>query len=81
MMTNNEQWLFTIELPQVPRGLLDRFKYALEELERKLRLPHGLTSISTALKWLFDKSEAMRLLNTIERQMSLFSLVLQNDYL
>lgn len=64
-----------------PNGPLEQFKDALERLASKLRPRQGLKKLGKALSWPFEKSEIKGILDTIERQKSLFSLALQNDHM
>ena len=62
-----------------PTGPLEQYKLALQRLVAKLMPQKGLKKFGQILGWPFEKKEIMEILDTIERQKSLFSLALQND--
>src|ERR1700722_16235045 len=76
-----EACLSTVRSLSVPRGPLEQFKRALEQLESRLAPLKGLKKIGKALTWPFQREEIKDILSTIERQKSLFDLALQNDHM
>jgi hypothetical protein len=77
-----ELWLSTVQSLDVPKGPLEQFKRALEQLASRLAPPSkGLKRIRNALMWPFQREEIKEILSTIERQKSLFDLTLQNDHM
>lgn len=72
----------SIKPPSAHGGPLDQLKETLEKLATKL-LPHTsrLKNAIQAVKWPFDKVGVMEILNSIERQKSLFQLALENDHM
>lgn len=75
-----EAWLSTVRSLSVPKGPLEQFKRALEQLATRLAPVNELAKIGKALKWPFQREEIKDILSTIERQKSLFDLALQNDH-
>ena len=71
----------TMTALSAPNGPLEQFKHALERLASKLRPREGLKKFGKALSWPFEKREIKDILDTIERQKSLFSLALENDHM
>lgn len=76
-----ETWLATTRSLGVPTGPLAQFKSALELLATHLEPVVGLKKAGKALTWPFKKGEVIDILNTIERQKTLFVLALQNDHM
>lgn len=70
----------TIKPLNLPGGPLDKFKIILEQLALKLKPVEGAKKVGRALKWPFQKGEINEILNTLERQKTLFNLALQNDH-
>ena len=68
-----DPWLASIRALGVPHGPLAQFKGAMERLASKLRLGNRWA-------WPFEKKEIDNVLQTIERQKTLFALALQNDH-
>jgi hypothetical protein len=75
-----EAWLSTVRSLSVPKGPLEQFKRALEQLAARLAPVNKLRKFGKALKWPFQREEIKDILSTIERQKSLFDLALQNDH-
>lgn len=74
-------WRESVQQLAVPDGPLDQFKKSLERLVKKL-VPAGTFQImKKSLTWPFDKKDVDEILQSIERQKSLFSLALENDHL
>lgn len=78
---SSEPWLSRVQSLGVPKGPLEQFKSALEQLALRLAPPKGLKGIGKALTWPFQREEIKEILITIERQKSLFDLALQNDHM
>src|ERR1700722_17660266 len=78
---SGQAWLSTVRSLSVPKGPLEQFKRALEQLESRLVPLKGLKNIGKALIWPFQREEIKDILSTIERQKSLFDLALQNDHM
>jgi hypothetical protein len=76
-----DSWSLTLQSLNVRDGPLEQFKTALEKLISKLAPAEGLKKIGKASTWPFQEKEVKDILNTIERQKSLFSLALQNDHM
>jgi hypothetical protein len=72
-------WSNTMRSLNQPTGPLEQFKTALEQLVCKLLPVKGLKKVETAFSWPFQKGEIKTILNSIERQKTLFILALQND--
>lgn len=69
----------TMKWLSVPKGPLEQFQRALEKLASKLKPVEGLKKAGKALTWTFDKKAINDILQTIQRQKSLFELALQCD--
>lgn len=67
-------------LVEVQNGPLQELLSMLEDLEKRLAPTAGLRKARKAVTWPFRKSEISDIVNTIERQKSLFILTLQLDY-
>jgi hypothetical protein len=63
----------------LPNGPLDQFQVTLERLLSKLKPVVGFKKFGKALVWRFQTEEIEDILSTVERQKSLFILVLQSD--
>ena len=61
-------------------GPFEQLRTVLEKLAAKVAPTEGLGKLRKTLKWPFDKKEIHEILNTIERQKTLFNLALQNDH-
>lgn len=78
---DDQTWQATIQWLGVPNGPLARFKIALECLLSRVGPTNRPRKAGRILAWPFKKQEAKDLLDSIERQKSLFVLALQNDNL
>jgi hypothetical protein len=76
-----EPWLLTVQSLDVPKGPLEQFKKALEQLATRLTPSKRLKKVGKALTWPFQREEIKEILSMIERQKSLFDLALQNDHM
>lgn len=74
-------WSVTIKSLNVPGGPLEKFKTMLQLLALKLKPVEGVKKVGKALIWPFQKGEINEILNTMERQKTLFNLALQNDHM
>lgn len=57
------------------------FSEALETLLRKLKPANGVKKIGQAISFPFEKKEVTSILQSIERQKSLFALAIHNDHM
>lgn len=71
----------TLDLLNMPNGLFEQFRNALQLLASKLAPVEGWRKVGKAFKWPFEKSEVLEILHTIERQKALFTLARQNDHI
>lgn len=71
-------WEKTLLLLEDP---IKDFSEALETLLRKLKPAHGVKKIGQAISFPFEKKEVTSILQSIERQKSLFALAIQNDHM
>ena len=71
----------TLRSLNVPNGPFVQLHTALEHLALLLAPTKGWRRIGKAFKWPIEKEETLRILNTIERQKSLFTLARQNDHI
>ena len=78
---SGETRLSAVRLLNVPGGPLERFKFTLEQLEKKLAPAAGLSGVARALGWPFQKGEVKSILATVGRLKLLFILALQNDHM
>ena len=78
---STDKWRSTIMSLALPKGPLEQFKKALEQVAFKLVPVKGLKKIGKNLIWPFQKTEVLEILNTIERQKSLFALAVENDHM
>lgn len=76
-----EPWLSMRQSLDMPKGPLEQFRGALEQLASRLEPSKGLKRVGKSLAWPFKTEEIKEILSTIERQKSLFNLVLQNDHM
>ncbi|KAK7885641.1 hypothetical protein LTR67_009992 [Exophiala xenobiotica] len=60
-------------------GLLDEFRLQLEHLEKWLAPAIGLKKLLKAVSWKLKHAEVKDILDTIERQKTLFVLTLQSE--
>src|SRR5579862_3664474 len=77
----DERFFQTMKALNGPKGPLEQFKLALEQLAIKLTPVTGLKKLGKALAWPFESKEIKNILSKIERQKSLFLLALQNDHM
>jgi hypothetical protein len=78
---NKTQWLSSISSLGAPSGPLARFKSDLEDLASRLAPADGRRKIGKMLKWTFEKGYIRDLLQSIERQKSVFTIALQSDHM
>jgi hypothetical protein len=72
------RWSRTFDLLQAPLG---RFSVSLSRLERRFMPSKGSAKVKDALKWPFQAAEIKQVINSMERQKTLFVLALQRDEL
>lgn len=78
-----EHWGPTIEALGTRRGPINCVQDILDILERDIvakSKARGLTKIRHTLKWPYEESETLRLIQVIERYKGLFGLALHNDH-
>jgi hypothetical protein len=78
---SSEPWLSTVRSLDMPKGPLEQFKRTLEQLQSRLATSKGLSKAGKGLTWPFQRVEIKQILCTIERQKSLFDLVLESDHM
>jgi hypothetical protein len=78
---NKTRWLSSISSLGAPNGPLARFKADLEDLASRLAPTDGHRKIGKMLKWKFEKGYVNSLLQSIERQKSIFTIALQSDHM
>ena len=78
---SNEPWYAAIKSLGVRNGPLDQYKYALEELQRKIVHGSMTNRIGQALVWKFGKEEVKSLLSRIESLKSVIHIALEMDHL
>jgi hypothetical protein len=78
---SEETWLDATRSLGVPSGPLEQFKLALERLATRLGPAAGLSKGSKKLVWPFKEKEVLDILNTIERQKTLFMIAIHNDHM
>jgi hypothetical protein len=67
-------------LIEAQNGPLQELRVMLEDLEKRLAPTAGLRKARKAVTWPFRKSEIINIIDAIERQKSLFILMLQLDH-
>jgi hypothetical protein len=75
----DEEMAETMRWLSCPNGPLEQFKRAMETLSAKLKPSHGLQKFGKSVIWPFKKEEIKDLLQTMERQKTLFTIALQMD--
>jgi hypothetical protein len=70
------RWSSTFDLLQTPLGL---FSASLSRLEKRFTSSKGSVKVKEALRWPFQTAEIKQIINSMERQKSLFILALQRD--
>jgi hypothetical protein len=78
---SGEPWLSTVQSLDMPKGPLEQFKGALEQLALRLEPSRGVKMVGKALIWPFKTEEISEILSIIERQKSLFNLALEKDHM
>lgn len=73
-----KRWSRTLDLMRTP---LSQFSASLSRLERRFASSNGSAKVKEALKWPFQSAETQQVINSMERQKSLFQLALQRDEL
>jgi len=76
---NRRRWLSSISPLGAPNGPLARFKSDLQDLASRLEPSDGRRKFEKMLKWKFEKGYINSLLQSIERQKSVFTIALQSD--
>lgn len=76
-----DTWLTTMKSLMAPKGPMEQFKAALENIASRLMPIGGLKRVGNAITWPLQKNEIKDILCVIERQKTLFALALQNDHL
>lgn len=75
-----DSWYTTIGALNVKDGPLEQFKRNIEHLASMLSTNRSMKA-QRVITWPFKKGEIKEILQSIERQKSLFMLALQNDHL
>jgi hypothetical protein len=81
---SNNTWSSTGVLLNDSNGLLQQFQQLLDVLDLRIGGPSqvkGLKRFTYAMKWPFQESETLKLLNTVERYKGLFELALDNNHI
>ena len=78
---HDRSWSRTLHSLCMPNGPIMQFKIILERLAKRLEPSKGLKKVGAVITWPFQKGEVKELLNTLERQKTLFILAEQNDHL
>ena len=78
---SQDLWLGTVKSLGTPQGPIAQYDLALKRLEAKLKPVVGWKKAGKALRWPFEKTEVMEILESIERQKALFALALGNDHI
>ncbi|KAF7506336.1 hypothetical protein GJ744_011909 [Endocarpon pusillum] len=76
-----DSWSLTLQSLNMPNGPIKQFKTALERLAKRMAPVEGLGKVTKAITWPFQKEEINEILNSIERQKTLFNLARQNDHI
>lgn len=76
-----DAWFTSMRSLEVENGPLYQYKYALEQLQSKVEVRHGMQKIQRQLLWKFCKEDIETLLSRIERLKSLVSSMLALDNL
>lgn len=78
---SHDVWLDTVRSLDVPNGPIEQYAAFLGRLEGRLKPVVGWRKAGKAVRWPFDKTEVLDILDSIERQKTLFILALENDNL
>ena len=81
LQNQGESWSASVASLAMPEGPLKQFEGALKRLALKLKPASGTKKAIKAIRWPFEKGEVHEVLESIERQKSLFNLALQNDHM
>lgn len=76
-----DKWAQSLRSLNSQNGPLTQFSETLELLVSKLAPKDRLRQIVQTLKWPLDKTEFVSVLNSLERQKTLFTLALQCDHM
>ena len=76
---SQDVWLDTVRSLEAPNGPIAQYSSALEQLKHKLNPLMGWRKAGKAIRWPFEKTEVLEILESIERQKTLFILALEND--
>jgi len=68
-----DSWSMTLQSLCVADGPLEQFKLTLERLAKILAPPKGSKKVITAVTWPFQKGDVSELLNSVERQKTMFA--------
>lgn len=79
--TDDEPGSLILHSLATPNGPIEQFKVTLELLANRLAPSKGWKKVGAVITWPFPKKEVKELLDTLERQKSLFILAQQNDHL
>jgi hypothetical protein len=78
---SGEVWLATVASLNEPNGPLAQFESALTRVRTRLEPVVGLRRAGRAIVWPFSKGEVTDILNTIERQKTIFILAMEDDHM
>jgi hypothetical protein len=79
--SSKESWYMAVQALAVPKGPLDQYRHALEQLLEKLAPASGIQKVGKALLWHFCKEQVTNLLLRIERIKTLVQIALEIDHL
>jgi hypothetical protein len=79
--SSNEPWYAAVQALAVPKGPLEQYRHALEQLQAKLITGKGLTKMRNAMLWKFTKEEVASILSRMERVKTLVQIALEMDHL
>ncbi|KAK4224352.1 hypothetical protein QBC38DRAFT_502318 [Podospora fimiseda] len=72
-------WFAAVRFMGVPNGPIDQLQVAITDIAAKVSGSNGHNSVKNAIKWPFQKKEAQRVLDKIERMKLLINLAFQED--
>ena len=76
-----DAWFTAVRNLNIENGPLDQYKQALEQLQSRVEIQHGIQKVKQRLLWKFSKEEVASILARMERLKSLVSIALEMDHL
>jgi hypothetical protein len=78
---SGDSWYDTMHALAAPKGPLEQYREALNQLQSKIKIETPTQNIIRRLVWNFTKTEVSQIFSRMERLKSLITLALEKDHL